>query len=265
MKRRLRRRAPPGGPLFAAEARQRRLDHRLQGLVPDRRRRPRRPADARRRLQPLSAALPGGGAPRHRRTSGRSSTPPSASTACRSAALRQRPALRDRGRGRALAARGAGDQGRGHARADHPRQAAGERPPRADAPDAAARTPPIRRPPPCAPQAGRFREFQRIYNEERPHAALGNATPADRYAPSPRRWDGVLRSPEPMPATRSAGCGARARSSGAAARLHQRGAGRRAGRPRRDRGRPLDGALRPDPARLHRASRRPSEAATARG
>lgn len=46
-------------------------------------------------------------------------------------------------------------------------------------------------------QAGRFREFQRTYNEERPHAALGNATPADRYAPSPRRWDGVLRSPEP--------------------------------------------------------------------
>ena len=30
---------------------------------------------------------------------------------------------------------------------------------------------------------------------ERPHAALGNATPAERYAPSPRRWDGVLRSP----------------------------------------------------------------------
>jgi putative transposase len=46
-------------------------------------------------------------------------------------------------------------------------------------------------------QARRFRAFQRTYNEERPHAALGDATPAERYAPSPRRWDGVLRSPDP--------------------------------------------------------------------
>ena len=46
-------------------------------------------------------------------------------------------------------------------------------------------------------QQRRFRKFQAEYNEERPHAALGNATPAERYAPSPRRWDGVLRSPEP--------------------------------------------------------------------
>lgn len=45
-------------------------------------------------------------------------------------------------------------------------------------------------------QAGRFREFRRIYNEERPHAALDNATPSDRYEVSPRRWDGRLRSPE---------------------------------------------------------------------
>ena len=45
---------------------QRRLDHRLQGLVPHRRRHPGRPADARRRLQPLPPALPGGGAARHR-------------------------------------------------------------------------------------------------------------------------------------------------------------------------------------------------------
>ncbi len=42
---------------------QRRLDHGLQGLVPHRRRHPCRPADAQRRLQPLPAALPGGGAP----------------------------------------------------------------------------------------------------------------------------------------------------------------------------------------------------------
>jgi putative transposase len=46
-------------------------------------------------------------------------------------------------------------------------------------------------------QAKRFQEFRRSYNEERPHAALGNATPAEAWAPSPRRWDGRLRSPEP--------------------------------------------------------------------
>jgi transposase InsO family protein len=45
-------------------------------------------------------------------------------------------------------------------------------------------------------QRDRLRAFQRVYNEERPHAALANATPAERYAPSPRRWDGVLREPE---------------------------------------------------------------------
>lgn len=45
-------------------------------------------------------------------------------------------------------------------------------------------------------QLGRLRDFQRIYNEERPHAALGNAPPAAYYARSPRRWDGVLREPE---------------------------------------------------------------------
>jgi putative transposase len=45
-------------------------------------------------------------------------------------------------------------------------------------------------------QLGRFRDFQRVYNEERPHAALGNATPAEHYRPSPRRWDGILRAPE---------------------------------------------------------------------
>jgi transposase InsO family protein len=44
-------------------------------------------------------------------------------------------------------------------------------------------------------QLDRFRAFQHIYNEERPHAALGNDTPAEHYAPSPRRWDGVLREP----------------------------------------------------------------------
>jgi putative transposase len=45
-------------------------------------------------------------------------------------------------------------------------------------------------------QIERFKQFQRVYNEERPHAALGNDTPAQHYAPSPRPWDGILREPE---------------------------------------------------------------------
>jgi transposase InsO family protein len=45
-------------------------------------------------------------------------------------------------------------------------------------------------------QIERFKAFQRLYNEERPHAALGQATPAERYSVSPRRFDGVLREPE---------------------------------------------------------------------
>jgi transposase InsO family protein len=44
-------------------------------------------------------------------------------------------------------------------------------------------------------QRARFRNFQRIYNEERPHQALGNDTPAEHYAPSPRPFHGVLREP----------------------------------------------------------------------
>jgi transposase InsO family protein len=44
-------------------------------------------------------------------------------------------------------------------------------------------------------QLERFRAFQREYNEERPHQALGNDTPAAHYAPS-RPFDGVLREPD---------------------------------------------------------------------
>jgi transposase InsO family protein len=44
-------------------------------------------------------------------------------------------------------------------------------------------------------QIKRLRRFQQIYNEERPHAALGNDTPAEHYSLSPRRFDGVLREP----------------------------------------------------------------------
>jgi transposase InsO family protein len=45
-------------------------------------------------------------------------------------------------------------------------------------------------------QIERFRAFQRVYNEERPHQALGNDTPAAHYLASPRRFDGVLREPD---------------------------------------------------------------------
>ena len=45
-------------------------------------------------------------------------------------------------------------------------------------------------------QARRFRTFCRVYNEERPHEALGMAVPAWLYTPSTRAWSGRLRSPE---------------------------------------------------------------------
>jgi putative transposase len=44
-------------------------------------------------------------------------------------------------------------------------------------------------------QLERLRRFQHLYNEERPHQALGNAVPARHYALSPRCFDGVLREP----------------------------------------------------------------------
>jgi putative transposase len=56
-----------------------------------------------------------------------------------------------------------------------------------------AATPPSRS---LREQLRRLREFQRVYNEERPHQSLGDATPADYYTPSPRRFDGVLHEPE---------------------------------------------------------------------
>ncbi len=44
-------------------------------------------------------------------------------------------------------------------------------------------------------QLARLRSFQRLYNEERPHQALGNDTAAAHDTASPRRFDGVLREP----------------------------------------------------------------------
>ena len=47
-----------------------------------------------------------------------------------------------------------------------------------------------------AEQILRFRDFRQSYNHERPHEALGQVPPARLYRPSPRSWDGRLRSPE---------------------------------------------------------------------
>jgi len=56
-----------------------------------------------------------------------------------------------------------------------------------------AATPPARS---LREQLKRLREFQRIYNEQRPHESLGDDSPIDHYTLSPRRFDGVLREPE---------------------------------------------------------------------
>ena len=47
-----------------------------------------------------------------------------------------------------------------------------------------------------ADQMRRFQRFMAIYNNERPHEALGQIPPARIYRPSSRFYDGVLRSPE---------------------------------------------------------------------
>src|SRR4051794_18738411 len=66
VKRKLRRQSAVERPVRRVRGRQGRVVHRLQGLVLDRRRQALRAADADRRLQPLSAALSGAGAHRHR-------------------------------------------------------------------------------------------------------------------------------------------------------------------------------------------------------
>ncbi|MEE9251724.1 MAG: integrase core domain-containing protein, partial [Alphaproteobacteria bacterium] len=47
----------------------------------------------------------------------------------------------------------------------------------------------------AAPQR-RFDDFRRSYNEERPHEALADKTPASRYQASDRAYSGRLRSPD---------------------------------------------------------------------
>src|SRR5262245_38748070 len=45
-------------------------------------------------------------------------------------------------------------------------------------------------------QLERLRGCQCLYNEERPHQALGTGTPAEHYTAPPRRFDGGLREPD---------------------------------------------------------------------
>ena len=57
----------------------------------------------------------------------------------------------------------------------------------------AAMSPPA---PTLADQQRAFDAFRRVYNEERPHEALGQRPPASRYAPSPRPYPDKVASPE---------------------------------------------------------------------
>ena len=45
-------------------------------------------------------------------------------------------------------------------------------------------------------QQRRFDAFRRCFNQERPHEALGQQTPASRYQPGTRPWSGRLREPD---------------------------------------------------------------------
>jgi len=45
-------------------------------------------------------------------------------------------------------------------------------------------------------QQRRFDGFRRVFNEERPHEALGQVTPASVYQPPARAWSGRLRTPD---------------------------------------------------------------------
>ena len=117
VKRKLRRRSPPSSAPFAhcgAANDVWCID--FKGWFSDWRRQPLRTADAQRRLQPLSVALPGAGTHRHRSclAGARCSVPRVRAAA--SSALRQRLAICLARRGRAVEAVGEGDQGRRHRR-----------------------------------------------------------------------------------------------------------------------------------------------------
>ena len=50
--------------------------------------------------------------------------------------------------------------------------------------------------PTLADQQRAFDAFRRVYNEERPHEALGQVPPATLYVPSPRAYPDKVESPE---------------------------------------------------------------------
>jgi len=111
-------------------------------------------------------------------------------------------------------------------------------------------------------QQKRFDAFRTVYNNERPHEALGQQTPASLYAPAPRRY------PDRGSALWRRGCDApraqqRPDQMGRRADLCRRGADRRAGRHPRDRGRRLVGALCRRRTGLHPSAAAPAQPASA--
>src|SRR5215212_11795149 len=117
---------------------QRHLVHRLQGLVPDRRRQALRAADAHRCVQPLSAALPGAGADRYGSCLAGAGCGVPRVWAAALPAFRQWLAVCLTRCRRAVAVVGQTDQGRRDAGAHRTGQATTEWPPRTHAPDPAA-------------------------------------------------------------------------------------------------------------------------------
>ena len=66
-------------------------------------------------------------------------------------------------------------------------------------------------------QQARFDDFRQRYNEIRPHEALGQTPPAERYQPSPRALcPNASKSPGATPIMRCGGCARAERSNGAA-------------------------------------------------
>jgi putative transposase len=65
-------------------------------------------------------------------------------------------------------------------------------------------------------QQRRFDDFRALYNNERPHEALGQKTPASLYEPSPRPYPTGSTTRATAAMSRSAGCAATARSNGRA-------------------------------------------------
>jgi len=107
-------------------------------------------------------------------------------------------------------------------------------------------------------QLKRLHDFQRLYNEQRPHQALGNATPSrSLYAVTSTLRRHPARTRIWRRAPSAAGTSQRRHPMAQSDDLHQPGPGRRAGRCRRERRHRLDRQLWPDRARHIRQSGRP--------